>query len=46
MDILTLTASVAAAAPSFGSLGDIWQHIVDDFSNIGSPAAMSAFLQI
>ena len=46
MDILTLTASVAAAAPSFDSLGSIWQHIVDDFSNIGSPAAMSAFLQI
>ena len=25
---------------------DLWQHIVADFSNIGSPAALSAFLQV
>ena len=25
---------------------EIWQHIVSDFSNLGSPAAMSAFLQV
>ncbi|KTE18671.1 hypothetical protein ATE67_17775 [Sphingopyxis sp. H050] len=43
LDILT---QAAAAAPSFGSPAEIWQHIVDDFSNIGSPAAMSAFLQV
>ncbi|MGB3847914.1 MAG: TerC family protein [Sphingopyxis sp.] len=24
----------------------MWQHIVNDFSNIGSPAALSAFLQV
>lgn len=25
---------------------DLWQHIVNDFANIGSPAALSAFLQV
>jgi len=25
---------------------DLWQHIVADFSNIGSPAALSAFAQV
>jgi len=25
---------------------DLWNHIVADFSNIGSPAALSAFLQV
>lgn len=25
---------------------DIWNHIVADFSNLGSPAAMSAFIQV
>jgi YjbE family integral membrane protein len=25
---------------------EIWQHIVSDFSNLGSPMAMSAFLQV
>ena len=25
---------------------DLWQHIVNDFSNLGSPAALSAFLQV
>lgn len=25
---------------------DLWQHIVSDFSNIGSPSALSAFLQV
>ena len=29
-----------------GSPGDIWQHIVADFSNIGSPSAMAAFVQV
>ena len=37
---------LAAAAPSLGGPGDIWQHIVNDFSNIGTPAAMAAFLQV
>ncbi len=25
---------------------ELWNHIVADFSNIGSPAALSAFLQV
>ncbi|HZG32276.1 MAG TPA: TerC family protein, partial [Sphingopyxis sp.] len=32
LDILT---QAAAAAPSFGSPAEMWQHIVNDFSNIG-----------
>jgi len=44
--ILDILTQAAAAAPSFGSPGEMWQHIVNDFSNIGSPAAMSAFLQV
>lgn len=39
-------AVLAAAAEGFGGPGEIWQHIVSDFSNIGSPDAMSAFLQV
>ena len=37
---------LAAAAPSLGGPAEIWQHIVNDFSNITSPAAFSAFLQV
>lgn len=44
--ILDLIASAAAAAPSLGSPAEIWGHIVNDFSNITSPSAMAAFLQI
>ena len=44
--ILEFLTQAASAAPSFGSPGEMWQHIVNDFSNIGSPAAMSAFLQV
>ena len=36
----------AAAATSLGGPAEIWGHIVHDFSNITSPAAMSAFLQV
>src|SRR5438132_12055898 len=25
---------------------ELWQHIVSDFSNLGSPSALSAFLQV
>jgi len=35
-----------AAAGSFGGPGEIWDHIVADFSNIGEPAALAAFLQV
>ncbi len=38
--------TLAAAAPSLGGPADIWQHIVNDFANIGTPAAMAAFLQV
>lgn len=44
--ILDILTQAAAAAPSFGSPAEMWQHIVNDFSNIGSPAALSAFLQV
>jgi YjbE family integral membrane protein len=37
---------LAAAAPALQGPAAIWQNIVHDFSNIGSPAAMSAFLQV
>ncbi|MGE4430036.1 MAG: TerC family protein [Sphingobium sp.] len=39
-----LASAAAAAGPS--SLADIWSHIVADFSNVGSPSAMSAFVQV
>ena len=42
-DLLTL---LIAAAPSLGGPAEIWQHIVNDFRNIGTPAAMAAFLQV
>ena len=40
-----LTAA-AAAAPSLGGPAEIWQAIVKDFSNITSPSALTAFLQV
>lgn len=40
--LLTLAA---AAAPSLAP-GEIWQHIVNDFSNITEPAALAAFGQV
>lgn len=39
-------AFLAAAMPSMGGPAEIWQHIVNDFSNITSPTAMAAFLQV
>lgn len=42
-DLLLLAA---AAMPSLGSPADIWAAIVQDFSNLGSPSAMAAFLQV
>lgn len=43
MDFLGL---LATAAPSLGGPAEIWQHIVNDFSNITSPSAFSAFIQV
>ena len=37
---------LASAAVGLGSPAEIWGHIVHDFSNLDSPAAMSAFLQV
>ena len=37
--------TLAAAVPSI-AFGDIWDHIVTDFSNIGTPAAFAAFVQV
>jgi len=34
------------ATSSMGGPAEIWQHIVNDFSNLGTPAAFSAFLQV
>lgn len=41
-DLLVLAASV----PSLGSPAEIWSAIVKDFSNLGTPSAMTAFLQV
>ena len=38
-----LSTLLAAAAQGPGSPGDIWQHIVADFSNLTDPAALAAF---
>lgn len=40
-----LTAAIAAV-PSLGGPAEIWQAIVKDFSNITSPSAFAAFLQV
>lgn len=41
-----LAPFAGAAAGGFGGPAGIWDAIVADFSNIGSPAALSAFLQV
>lgn len=46
MSLIATLVAAASAATSIqgpGSLGDIWQHIVADFSNITDPAALAAF---
>ncbi len=44
--MIEILSAAAAAAPSLGSPGEIWGHIVSDFSNIGSPTALAAFAQV
>lgn len=44
--MIDLLVAAVAAAPGLGSPADIWAHIVNDFSNIGSPAALAAFGQV
>ena len=41
MILTQLLAAATAVGP--GSLGEIWQHIVADFSNLGDPAALATF---
>lgn len=43
---MSVIALLAAAATGPGSPADIWHNIVTDFSNIGSPAALAAFVQV
>ena len=44
MSIIAMLSAAAASGP--GSPADIWHHIVNDFSNIGTPAALAAFIQV
>lgn len=44
--MIDLLMMASAAAPSMGSPAEIWEHIVNDFSNIGSPSALAAFGQV
>lgn len=44
--MLDLFVSASAAVQGLGSPAEIWGHIVHDFSNLGSPAALSAFGQV
>ncbi|HEV2043608.1 MAG TPA: YjbE family putative metal transport protein [Sphingomicrobium sp.] len=41
-----LAAATHAAPTGLGGPGDMWAAIVNDFSNITEPAALSAFLQV
>ncbi|MET0240359.1 MAG: YjbE family putative metal transport protein [Sphingobium sp.] len=44
--MIDVLIAAAGAVPSAGGLGDIWGHIVADFSDIGSPKALAAFGQV
>lgn len=46
IELSILAQAAASAAPSLGGPAEIWGHIVNDFSNITSPTAMAAFLQV
>lgn len=37
---------LASSTSSLGGPAEIWGHIVNDFSNLGSPTALTAFLQV
>ncbi|HKR91176.1 TerC family protein [Novosphingobium sp.] len=43
---MDLVSILAASALALNGPAEIWRHIVSDFSNIGSPSAFSAFLQV
>jgi YjbE family integral membrane protein len=44
--MLDFVMLASAAAPSLGGPAEIWAAIVNDFSNIGTPSAFAAFLQV
>ena len=44
--IETLLAAVAVQGNGLGGPAEIWASIVRDFSNIGEPAALAAFMQV
>jgi len=44
VSIIAMLSAAAASGP--GSPAEIWQHIINDFSNITTPAALSAFVQV
>lgn len=44
--MIDLLALAAASATDLGGPADIWAAIVKDFSNIGTPTAFAAFLQV
>ena len=46
IDLLLAAASAPAAPLDLGGPADMWAAIVKDFSNITSPAAFAAFLQV
>lgn len=45
-DLLLLIAAAGAEGLSLGGPAEIWDAIVKDFSNIGEPEALAAFLQV
>jgi YjbE family integral membrane protein len=45
-ELVLLTTAGTAAAEGFGGPAQIWEAVVEDLRNIGSPAAFAAFLQV
>lgn len=47
IDLLSIVANVAAATPlDLGGVSGMWQHIVNDFSDITNPSNLSAFFMV
>jgi YjbE family integral membrane protein len=44
--VFEFIALAGQVVPGLGSPAEIWGHIVSDFSNLGSPTAFSAFMQV
>ncbi len=45
-DLISIGAAAASAVPSLGGPAEMWAAIVNDFSNITSPTAFAAFMQV